>query len=163
MSGYNIPIAKMPVYKVVLVHAMKVHRGTEIRFRSCLTSVPPLYPRERTQWIGGWVELRTGLEGFWEEEISYPYRNSNPLRPMSGYNIPIAKMPVYKVVLVHAMKVHRGTEISEIWFPSCLTSVPPLSPRGRTGWVGPRTGLEGFWEEEISYPCRNSNPGSYSP
>jgi len=60
---------------------------------------------------------------------------------MSGYNIPIAKMPVYKVVLVHAMKVHRGTEI---WFPSCLTSVPPLYPLERTQWVGPRTALEGF-------------------
>jgi hypothetical protein len=62
------------------------NEGTrEINYGSCISASRPdrITPRERapgTQWIGGWVGPRTGLEVVEKRNI-FPCRQSNPGRP----------------------------------------------------------------------------------
>jgi hypothetical protein len=49
-----------------------------------------LYPEERTagtHWIGGWVDLRDGLDTEARGEIHCLCRGSNPVRPVCGHKL----------------------------------------------------------------------------
>jgi len=80
----------------------------------------------------------------------------------------IVNYGVGDVVFVRSMKVHRGSRVisalgwskwSNSWpAPAVLTHGKIPGTHSIGGWVGPRNDLGGSGEEDVSCPCRDSNP-----
>jgi hypothetical protein len=88
-KGKAVPLpTKAPRYEDILGEWRHNHVFFDLgaRWKWMVSFTPrPLYPRERapgTHWIGGWVDLRAGLDTVWKRKIPSPRRESNTDHPI---------------------------------------------------------------------------------